>query len=80
MILQNPEIMKDLFDRKKNVILVSGHFNNWEWLITAQSFLIEHQAFVIGMPLTSQFLDKKLMERRSRFGMKVIHSFKKLQN
>ena len=74
MIIQNPEIMKDLFDRKKNVILVSGHFNNWEWLITAQSFLIEHQAFGIGMPLTSQFWDKKLMERRSRFGMKVIHS------
>jgi len=74
MILQNPEIMKDLFEKNKNVILVSGHFNNWEWLITAQSFLIPHKAFGIGMPLTNQFWDKKLMERRSRFGMSVIHA------
>lgn len=74
LILQNPEIMKDLFDKNKNVILVSGHFNNWEWLITAQSSLIPHKAFGIGMPLTNQFWDKKLMERRSRFGMSVIHA------
>ena len=43
-------------------------------LLLLKVFLIEHQAFGIGMPLTNQFWDKKLMERRSRFGMSVIHA------
>ncbi len=74
MLVQNPEIMQDLFKKNKNVILVSGHFNNWEWLITSQSLLFQHQAFGIGMPLTNKFWDKKITEQRSRFEMKVIHS------
>jgi len=70
----NPEIMDELFQKNKSVILVSGHYNNWEWLITSQNFLFKHQAMGIGMPLTSKFWDKKINERRERFGMKVVHS------
>jgi KDO2-lipid IV(A) lauroyltransferase len=70
----NPELMQELYDKKKSVILVSGHYNNWEWLISAQQFLFPHQAMGIGMPMTSKFWDKKVNERRQRFGMKVVHS------
>lgn len=72
--VSNPEIMDDLFEKGKNVLLVSGHYNNWEWLITGQNLLFKHQAVGIGMPLSNGFWDKKLNKRRSRFGMKVIHS------
>jgi Kdo2-lipid IVA lauroyltransferase/acyltransferase len=70
----NPEVMQEMYDKKKSVILVSGHYNNWEWLISAQQFLFPHQAMGIGMPMTSKFWDKKVNERRQRFGMKVVHS------
>jgi KDO2-lipid IV(A) lauroyltransferase len=70
----NPELMHDLHDKGKNVLLVSGHYNNWEWLITSQNFQFKHQAYGIGMPMTSKFWDKKINQRRERFGMKVIHS------
>lgn len=72
--VKNPEVMDKLFNQHKSVILVSGHYNNWEWLITSQNFLFPHQAMGIGMPMTSKFWDKKINERRQRFGMKVIHS------
>jgi KDO2-lipid IV(A) lauroyltransferase len=72
--IKNPEILEKLYQKNKNVLLVSGHFNNWEWLISSQNFLFSHQAVGIGMPLSSKFWDKKLNERRSRFGMHVIHS------
>ena len=72
--VKNPEVMTELFKKNKSVILVSGHYNNWEWLITSQNFLFEHQAMGIGMPMTSKFWDKKINERRQRFGMKVVHS------
>jgi KDO2-lipid IV(A) lauroyltransferase len=74
MKVKNPELMQDLYEQGKNVILVSGHLNNWEWLVSAQNFLFPHEAFGIGMPITSKFWDKKVNQQRQRFGMKVIHA------
>jgi len=74
LLVENPEMMDNLYTQNKSVLLVSGHYNNWEWLITAQNNLFHHQAMGIGMPLTSKFWDKKINERRSRFGMKVVNA------
>ena len=73
LVVKNTEIMDKLYKEKKSVLLVSGHYNNWEWLITSQNNLFSHQAMGIGMPLTSKFWDKKINERRSRYGMKVVN-------
>jgi KDO2-lipid IV(A) lauroyltransferase len=73
-VVKNAEVMYHLYNQKKSVILVSGHYNNWEWLIASQNFLFPHQAMGIGMPMSSKFWDKKINERRMRFGMNVIHS------
>jgi KDO2-lipid IV(A) lauroyltransferase len=72
--VKNPELMEELFNKKRNVLLVSGHYNNWEWLISFQNILFPHQAYGIGMPLSSQFWHKKVTARRERFGMRVVHS------
>lgn len=69
----NPELMKAYYQQGKSVLLVSGHYNNWEWLITSQALLFPHQAVGIGKPLTSQFWDKKLNARRARNGMVIVH-------
>lgn len=72
----NPEIMDELFKEGKSVIFLSSHFNNWEPLITAQNVLFPHQAFGIGTPLSSKFWDKKINDRRERFGMRVTNAQK----
>ena len=72
--VRNPEVMDQLASQGKNVLLVSGHYNNWEWLITSQALLFPFEAYGIGMPLSSKFWDKKVNARRSRFGMNVIHA------
>lgn len=72
--VENPEIMEDLHAEKKSVLLVSGHYNNWEWLISSQDLLFPHRAVGIGMPLSNGFWDHKLNERRARFGMDIIHA------
>jgi len=70
----NPEIMDELHKKERNVILVSGHYNNWEWLVNVQDLLFKHKAIGIGMPLSSKFWGKKINERRSRFGMTIAHA------
>ena len=80
MVVRNPELMEDLYMQGKHVLLLSSHFHNWEMLITAQNLLFKHQAIGIGMPLTNKFWDKKINERRERFGMKVVnaHNYKEV--
>lgn len=72
--VRNPELMDDLYAKNKSVLLVSGHYNNWEWMITAQNLLFPHQAVGIGAPLTNQYFDQKITGLRSRFGMQILHA------
>lgn len=74
IVVKNPEVMETLYASGKDVILVSAHYNNWEFLITAQNFLFKHQAIGIGMPMTNKFWDKKVNTQRQRFGMNVVHA------
>ncbi|MFN5443675.1 MAG: lysophospholipid acyltransferase family protein [Crocinitomicaceae bacterium] len=67
----NLDVMNALYDKNKNVILVSGHYNNWEWMITSQALALKHHSIGIGMPLKNGFWDKTLNTRRGRFGMKI---------
>jgi KDO2-lipid IV(A) lauroyltransferase len=70
----NPEALKDLEEKNQSVLFVSGHFNNWEWFITGQAAIVPFKSFGIGMPLSNGFWDKKLTERRQRFGLTVVNA------
>jgi KDO2-lipid IV(A) lauroyltransferase len=74
MKFTNPSIVTELHDKGKNVLLVGGHYGNWEWLITSLGLYFPKRLFGLGMPLSSSFWDRKLTERRERFGLMVIHS------
>ena len=74
MKVTNPELMNDLYDQNKSVILLSNHIYNWEFLITAQNLLFKHQAIGIGTPLTNSVLNKKINRQRGRFGMIITNS------
>ena len=72
--IKNPEIMDELYEKNKSVILVSGHYNNWEWLITSIAFHVKQKAVGIGMPMSNKFWNQKINQKRERFGIKVLHA------
>lgn len=72
--VENPEVMDALHAKGKDVLLVGGHYNNWEWLILAQDLLFRHKAIGVGKPLSNKFFNKKFNARRERFGMKVTNN------
>ncbi|MEN9969332.1 MAG: hypothetical protein RIR94_1529, partial [Bacteroidota bacterium] len=74
MQLKNPEILKQLQALGKPVLIVAGHYNNWEWLITTQALWFKNPNFGIGMPLSHPFWNQKLSARRERFGLEVVHA------
>jgi KDO2-lipid IV(A) lauroyltransferase len=74
MQLENPEILEEIKALNKPILLVAGHYNNWEWLITAQASWFKQPSYGIGMPLSHPFWNQNLTERRERFGLKVVHA------
>ena len=74
LVVENPEVLDNLMNENKSILLISGHYGNWEWMITSLAFLFPFKAIGIGMPLTNSFWDKSVNKRRSRFGLQVVHS------
>ncbi len=74
MKVNNTEVLEELQKSEKSTLFVAGHFNNWEWFITSQALLVPFESYGIGMPLSNGFWDKKLTERRQRFGLNVVHA------
>lgn len=72
--VSNPEVMQELSKSKKNILLVGGHFGNWEWVITSQALLFKQHAIGLGKPLSDGYLDKKINALRGRFGMDIVNA------
>lgn len=67
---------KVLFDRyyheNKSIIVVMGHFGNWEWAGNTFSLLCKHQLYVIYHPLSNKNFNSLMYKVRTRFGTKLI--------
>ena len=70
--LINQDILNDFAEKGENVILIGGHYNNWE--MTAQRMPLEskHDLFAIYKPLKNKFYDEKMRISRGKFGLKMI--------
>ena len=65
---KNPEVIEDLYKKNKGVILVTGHYGNWEWLISLQ-MLVSHKTLAIYKQLNNKYFDRMYINTRSRYGM-----------
>jgi len=73
-ILKNPDLIRTSIMKNESLMLISGHYGNWEWMITSLANWFTCRTIGIGMPLSNSFWDKALNKRRSRFGLEVVHS------
>lgn len=61
----NPELMQQLYDQGRSVILVSGHFNNWEWLTISFPAMFPHKLYAVYKPLKNIRVDRFIKRARS---------------
>ncbi|MFN8241249.1 MAG: lysophospholipid acyltransferase family protein [Bacteroidales bacterium] len=66
--IENPEVLQGLFEKKKDVIAVIGHYNNWE-IMNSLPLQSDYTFVSIYKPLKNKHFDKFLVKTRSRFGM-----------
>ncbi len=60
------QLLSELYDQKKNVMGILGHYGNWE-LLTTLSLNTPYTILSIYKPLKNKFFDKKIYEMRKRF-------------
>jgi KDO2-lipid IV(A) lauroyltransferase len=65
----NSELANKYFDEGKDVILVGGHYNNWEILAQGVNLELSHKIVGIYKPLTNKYFDKKMKISREKYGM-----------
>lgn len=67
----NPEVLDDLFDSGRSVILTGGHYVNWE-AITLMGNRMKHDVYALYKPLKNKFIDEKVQRSREKFGTRMI--------
>ncbi len=68
----NPEILNELFEEKKDVVLLSGHLGNWELGFSQASDFFKHQVYGVYKEQSSEEFDKYLYHLRSQRGVTLI--------
>ena len=67
--LLNPELIDQLQDEGHPLlILMMGHYGNWEWFTGSTFFFKQTRLYQIYRPLSSQAFDRLFIDLRTRFG------------
>lgn len=72
--IKNKEFVQELFDKGKNVIVVCGHINNWEYYALSLPMQVPFKTYSVYQPLKNTFYDRILYKSRTRNGMKLIET------
>jgi len=68
----NSQVADRYFDQGKNVIVMAGHFANWEWGSAATAASFKHQPAVLYKPISNLLIDTYIKEKRARFGVEMV--------
>lgn len=70
--IKNPELIQKLYNEGKSVIVICGHYNNWEFYSLSLPDLVPYETYSVYQPLSNPFFDSKIYKSRTRNGMKLI--------
>ena len=63
----NPELLDSFYEKNKSIIIVAGHFNNWEMFAQSCNLQMKHQAVGIYTPMTNDYFENKFAASRGRY-------------
>lgn len=69
--IKNVELFERLFEQQKSIIVVLGHYGNWEWC-AASSCQISYPLQLVYKPLSNTHFDTLARRIRSRFGIRLM--------
>lgn len=70
--LENAEILDPYYNANRSVVLMSAHYNNWEYMITSLDHSISHHGVGVGKPLDNKGFGRFITARRARYGTEIV--------
>ena len=68
----NESLINTFLKQDKDVIIVLGHYCNWEWALLASSLNFDAEMIGIYKPLSSKFWNEQILNIRSQFGATLV--------
>lgn len=74
-VLTNPEVLEDYYKKDRSILLMAGHYGNWEWTGILNKFF-PHQGLAVYKPLKSKQFDTMVKKARGKFDGKIVSNKK----
>ena len=71
MKLVNPEILEELENDEQGIVLITAHYNNWEWMGLSLSTFTNQNINGVYKPLSNKSIDALMLKSRERFGTQL---------
>lgn len=72
VIFKNPELSSKYIRNGQSLLNLASHQFNWEWLLTAGSFILPGQMDFVYQPVHNKFFNRFSLTSRTRFGAHAI--------
>ena len=70
--IKNQDLLNEFAVKGQNIILIGGHYNNWEMTAQRMPLVFKHELFAIYKPIKNKFYDRKMKSSREKFGLNMI--------
>jgi KDO2-lipid IV(A) lauroyltransferase len=70
--MKNADLFEHYAAKNQGVIVVAGHYANWEMAVLSCSMQIPYHGVAVYSPLKDPFFEKVILASRSRFGMQLL--------
>lgn len=74
-VLTNPEVLEDYYKKDRSILLMAGHYGNWEWTGILNK-LFPHQGLAVYKPLKNKQFDAMVKKARGKFDGKIVSNKK----
>ncbi len=69
-VYNNIDLLNELYKDGKSLILVFGHYANWEWIIGLMQF-IDYKGYAAFTKINNKYFNRKILNSRQRFGVQL---------
>ncbi|HXA01122.1 MAG TPA: lysophospholipid acyltransferase family protein [Cytophagaceae bacterium] len=70
-VFHKAEWLDKLYQEKKSILVVMGHYGNWEWGGPSFTLTNSFQLVVIYRPLSNPYFEKMMSGMRTKFGTRI---------
>ncbi len=64
---KNIEILQDFYSKNKSLIIMAGHYANWEWVVNVNN-LVPYNGYAAYKKIKNKYFEQKVKSSRTKFG------------